>query len=258
MTGTGCFIMNGPKRVLVTGATGGIGRAIVTALLREGHLVLATGRNQGILDQICAEGAGTVRADLSTAEGLDRVAEAAGTPDVFISASGVGAFLHAHELSDASIDRMLDVNAASPMKLLRRILPGMMERGSGQIIFIASAAGKVSTKKASVYAASKAALLGYADALRLEMAPYGISVTSVNPGPVDTPFLDIASPLSGYRESMAGYLTPPEKVAEAVTGVLGRPVRDVDLPWYMAAASRMHAVAPGLTERLGRNFFEKK
>ncbi|WP_231877219.1 SDR family NAD(P)-dependent oxidoreductase [Bhargavaea cecembensis] len=250
--------MSRPKRVLVTGATGGIGRAIVTALLREGHLVLATGRNREILEDIHTEGAGVIRADLSTAEGLDRVSAAAGAPDVFISASGIGAFQHAHELSDASIDRMLDVNAASPMKLLRRILPGMMERESGQIIFIASAAGKVSTKKASVYAASKAALLGYADALRLETAPYGISVTSINPGPVDTPFLDIASPLSGYRESMAGYLTPPGKVAEAAISVLGRPVRDIDLPWYMSAASRMHAVAPGFTERLGRNFFDKK
>lgn len=250
--------MNRRKRVLVTGATGGIGRAIVTGLLREGHLVLATGRNREILEEIRSEGAGVIPADLSTAEGLDRVAAAAGTPDVFISASGVGAFLQAHELSDASIDRMMDVNAASPMKLLRRILPGMMERGSGQIVFIASAAGKVSTKKASVYAASKAALLGYADALRLEMAPYGITVTSINPGPVDTPFLDIASPLSGYRESMAGYLTPPEKVAEAAIGVIGRSVREINLPWYMSAASRIHGIAPGLTERLGRNFFEKK
>ncbi|WP_092097365.1 SDR family NAD(P)-dependent oxidoreductase [Bhargavaea beijingensis] len=246
------------KRVLVTGATGGIGRAVVSALLREGHLVLAAGRNSRILEEIHAEGAGVIRADLTTGEGLDRVASAAGAPDVFISASGVGTFLHAHELPDELIDRMMDVNAASPMKLLRRILPGMMERGSGQIIFIASAAGKIPTKKASAYAASKAALLGYADALRLEMAPYVISVTSINPGPVDTPFLDIASPVSGYRESMAGYLTPPEKVAETAIGVIGRPVREVDLPWYMAAASRLHAVAPGLTERLGRSFFEKK
>lgn len=255
---TGCSTMEKRKRVLVTGATGGIGRAIVTALLREGHLVLAAGRNGRILEEIRSEGAGVIRADLTTSEGLERVAAAAGAPDVFISASGVGTFLHAYELPDESIDRMMDVNAASPMKLLRRILPGMMERGSGQVIFIASAAGKISTKKASAYAASKSALIAYADAIRLELSPYGIHVTSVNPGPVDTPFLDLASPLSGYRESMSAYLTSPEQVAEAVLHALRRPVRDLDLPWYMSAAARMHAIAPGLTERLGRNFFDKK
>lgn len=246
------------KRVLVTGATGGIGRAIVSELLKEGHLVLATGRNRSTLEDIRREGAGILEADLSNAAGLDRVARAAGAPDAVILASGVGAFLHAHELSDETIDRMLEVNAASPMKLLRRLLPGMMARGAGQIIFIASAAGKVATKKASVYAASKAALLGYADALRLEMAPHGITVTSINPGPVDTPFLDLAASSADYRESMAGYLTSPEKVAEAAVRALGRPVRDIDLPWYMAAAAKAHSIAPGLTEKLGRNFFEKK
>ncbi|MET3574832.1 SDR family NAD(P)-dependent oxidoreductase [Bhargavaea ullalensis] len=246
------------KRVLVTGATGGIGRSIVSRLLKEGHLVLATGRNRAILEDIRREGAGILEADLTTIAGLDRVARTAGAPDAVILASGVGTFLHAHELSDESIGRMLEVNAASPMKLLRRILPGMMVRGAGQVIFIASAAGKVATKKASVYAASKSAILGYADALRLEMAPYGISVTSVNPGPVDTPFLDLAAPGADYRASMAGYLTPPERIAEAAVRALGRPVRDIDLPWYMAAAAKAHSIAPGLTEKLGRNFFEKK
>ncbi|MFC7364904.1 MULTISPECIES: SDR family NAD(P)-dependent oxidoreductase [Bhargavaea] len=246
------------KRVLVTGATGGIGRAVVKDLLREGHLVLATGRNPDILSHLYKMGAGVIESDLTTKEGLDRVTAAAGAPDVVIFGAGVGTFLHAHELTDTDISQTMEVNSVSPMKLLSRILPGMIERGSGHIIFIASAAGKVSTKKTAVYSASKGAILGYADALRLEMAAHGLEVTTVNPGPVDTPFLDHVTPGSRYRESMKGYMISPEQVSKAIITVMGRPIREVDLPWYMAAVTRIHSIAPNLTEKIGRNFFEKK
>ena len=67
-----------------------------------------------------------------------------------------------------------------------------MERRKGHLIFLGSQAGKVATPKASIYAASKHAIIGYTNALRMEVAPFGIHVTTINPGPIDTPFLDIA------------------------------------------------------------------
>ena len=94
----------------------------------------------------------------------------------------------------------MDVNVIAPMQLTKRLLPNMMARKSGHFIFLGSQAGKVATPKASVYAASKHAIFGYTNALRMEVAPFGIHVTTINPGPIDTPFLDLADKTGNYRE----------------------------------------------------------
>ena len=77
----------------------------------------------------------------------------------------------------------------------------MKHRGSGHFIFVASQAGKVATPKASVYAASKHAIIGFANAIRMELKEFGVSVTTINPGPIDTPFLDLADQTGNYRKS---------------------------------------------------------
>ena len=86
----------------------------------------------------------------------------------------------------------------------------MMERKSGHLIFLGSQAGKVATPKASIYAASKHAIFGYANALRMEVAPFGIHVTTINPGPIDTPFLDLADETGNYRTSLGKHLLTVE------------------------------------------------
>ena len=90
------------------------------------------------------------------------------------------------------------------MQLTKLLLPSMMERRSGHLIFLGSQAGKVATPKASIYAASKHAIIGYTNALRMEVAPFGIHVTTINPGPIDTPFLDLADETGTYRTRLVG------------------------------------------------------
>ena len=92
----------------------------------------------------------------------------------------------------------------------------------------------------------------------MEVAPFDIHVTTINPGPIDTPFLDLADETGNYRTSLGRHLLTVETVVDAVVKTMGKPVRDVNLPWYMGITSKMHAVAPTLVERLGRKYFMKK
>ena len=152
----------------------------------------------------------------------------------------------------------MDINVVAPIQLTKRLLPDMMARKSGHLIYLGSQAGKVATPKASVYAASKHALLGYANALRMEVAPFGIHVTTINPGPIDTPFLDLADETGNYRKSLSKHLLTVDTVVDSVMQSIEKPVREVNLPWYMGITSKLHALAPTLVERLGRKYFLKK
>ena len=245
------------RKVLITGATSGVGRLIAEKLLEEGHDVTVIGRNVKALEEIEKKGAKPIQADLSDSVGIELAADA-GNPDILIHSAGVGTFATADELTDNQMELMMKVNVLAPMMLTKRLLPTMKERGAGHIIFLASQAGKVATPKASVYAATKHAIIGYSNALRMEAAPFGIAVTVINPGPIDTPFLDLADTTGGYRQSMGKFLLSAEKVADAVIQTIHSPVREVNLPGYMAITSKLYALAPSISERLGKHFFMKK
>jgi uncharacterized protein len=251
-------IMNKRKSILVTGATSGVGYALTKRLLAEGHEVWATGRATAVLEELQNEGAHAIVADLSKKEDIEQLMATIGSPNAVIFSAGVGMFNRAHETSDEAIQSMMAVNVTAPMQLTKLLLPGMMERRSGHLIYLGSQAGKVATPKTSVYAASKHAIIGYTNALRMEVAPFGIHVTTVNPGPTDTPFLDLADDSGTYRTSLGKHLLTVEIVVDAVIKTLKKPVRDVNLPWYMGITSKLHAVAPALVERLGRKYFMKK
>jgi len=250
--------MNKRKSIVITGATSGVGYALTKRLLAEGHEVWATGRALTVLEELQREGAHTIAADLSEKEDVEQLMAKIDSPDVVIFSAGVGSFDFAHETSDEAIQGMMTVNVIAPMQLTKLLLPRMIERRSGHLIYLGSQAGKVATPKASVYAASKHAIIGYTNALRMEVAPFDIHVTTINPGPIDTQFLDLADETGTYRTSLGRHLLTVETVVDAVIKTVGRPVRDVNLPWYMGFTSKLHAVAPSLIERLGRKYFMKK
>ena len=251
-------IMSKPKSVLVTGATSGVGYALSIRLLVEGYEVWATGRSLAILEKLRLEGAQVIPADLTKKEDIGQLITRIGSPDAVIFSAGIGTFSFAHETSDEEIQSMMSVNVIAPMQLTKLLLPGMRERRSGHLIYIGSQAGKVATPKASVYAASKHAIIGYTNALRMEVASFGIQVTTINPGPIDTPFLDLADETGDYRTSLGRHLLTVEVVTDAVMNTLGKSIRDVNLPWYMGITSKLYAVAPTVIERLGRKYFMKK
>jgi len=246
------------KTILITGATSGVGYALAKQLNTEGYEVWATGRSKDKLLELESIGIRTVQADLTKLEDVDTLMEAIKNPDCVIFSAGVGTFRFAHEISDESMNSMMDVNVLAPIRLTKLLLPKMMERRSGHLVYLGSQAGKVATPKASVYAATKHAIIGYANGLRMEVAPFNIHVTTVNPGPIDTPFLNLADDTGKYRESLGKYLLAIDTVVDAVGRVIEKPVREVNLPWYLGVTSKLHAIAPTLVERVGRRFFLKK
>jgi len=182
------------RHALVTGAASGIGRAVALALAAEGAQVTATDRDGAGLDGLAAEhGAiATHVADLADPEAaagaVAAVAVGAG-PDVLISNAGVGFAATAVETSLEQWETTFAVNARGPFLLARAALPGMLERGHGVIVNVASAAAIAAVANRAAYCASKAAVIGLTKALAVDHARAGIRVNCVAPGTVDSPWI---------------------------------------------------------------------
>lgn len=247
------------KKIFITGATSGLGKMIAELCLKRGNEVYATGRNEEALNHLLKLGAKVIKGDLSNKEDIHRICSELPDIDVAIINAGVGFFEYAFKLSEKEIDAMIDINVRAPMYLVKNLSPKMIKKRSGHFIFIGSQAGKVATKKASIYAATKHAITGFANGLRMELEPHNVQVSAVYPGPIDTPFLDKASSSSAsYRNSLKGVLLSPEKVAKEVIKLIDRPLREINLPKILNITSKLYAVAPTIVETLGKKFFTKK
>lgn len=210
-----------PERIaVVTGATGGIGREIVRDLSRD-HRVYALGRSLESLEELSRiDGVTPVVCDL-TAELLDgshfplpeleRV-------DVLVNAAAIAERRSVEEASVADWRSHLDTNVVAPAELTRRLLPAV-RAASGLVVFINSGAGRGAYPGNVVYAATKHALYALADALRKEEANAGVRVTSVAPGPVDTPMLQGLTASAGGVYSPEHYIVPAEVAAAVRTAV---------------------------------------
>lgn len=252
--------MSKRKTVLVTGATSGVGYATALRLLSniDRYTVYATGRAPDKLWELQNEGAMAIPADITNIAEMESLLEQTGPVDTVIFSAGVGIFDAAHLISEEAVRSMMDTNFIAPVELTKRILPQMMDRRGGHLIYIGSQAGKVATPKASVYAATKHALIGYTNALRMEVAPFGINVTVIHPGPIDTPFIDGADRTGNYRSSLGKHLLQVGTVADAVVQTVEKPVREINLPGIMGLTSKLYALSPGLVEKVGRKYFMKK
>lgn len=250
--------MNKAKKILITGATSGVGLMLANNLHEAGHEVWATGRNSSVLKNLAENGIHTIEADLTVDQSFDSLFQDLGTPDTIIHCAGIGTFSYLLDMDEREMEKMLQVNVLAPMKLTKYFAEKMKLRGSGHFIFVASQAGKVATPKASVYAASKHAIIGFANAIRMELKEFGVVVTTINPGPIDTPFLDLADKTGNYRNSMRKHLLAPDKVVSSIERVIEKPVREVDLPSYMSLTSKLYALAPSIVETVGKKYFTKK
>lgn len=246
------------KTVFVTGATSGVGLKITQYLIEEGHHVIATGRNEAALNTLKRLGAQVFQADLTKIDDIKEVCSKLPPIDVAIFSAGVGKFGLVTDLDEWEIQQMVELNVLAPMYLAKHVGKQMTERREGHLIFIGSQAGKVATPKASVYAATKHAIVGFVNGLRMELGPFNVKVTAIHPGPIDTPFLDKADDTNKYRASVSRFLLTPEEVARATVQMMYKPKREISLPRYMALSSKLYALAPSLFETVGKRFFDKK
>jgi short-subunit dehydrogenase len=193
------------KTILITGATAGIGRHAALELARRGHHVIATGRREGALsalrDEARAAGKGkldVVRLDVTSEESVqqarvevDALTGGRGV-DVLVNNAGYGQLGPAELVSDADLRKQFETNVFGLMNVTRAFVPKMRERGEGRVINIGSISGRATFPLMGVYSATKYAVESLSDALRTELAPFGVYVSIVEPGPIRTEFNDRA------------------------------------------------------------------
>ena len=172
------------KRVLLTGANGGIGRAIAHELTRQGAELILSGRNREPLEALAAElgGAECIVADMACDLDLQQLVSEAGRVDILVANAGLPGTDDITAFSVAQIDACLAVNLRAPIVLARALMPEMLARGSGHLVFISSVAGKVPSPLSSLYSAGKYGLRGFADCLRMDLQGTCVGVSTIYPG----------------------------------------------------------------------------
>ncbi|PSP97442.1 oxidoreductase [Halobacteriales archaeon QS_4_70_19] len=180
------------KTVLVTGCSSGIGRATAYSFLDDDWQVYATARNTADIEALGEAGCDIDTLDVTDPENVervvDRVIERDGRIDCLVNNAGYGQHGPLEDVSDDLLERQFDVNVFGPHRLVRAVLPHMREREDGTIVNVSSVAGRLASPGMGAYSASKFALEGYSDSLRNEVAPHGVDVSVVQPGPVETMF----------------------------------------------------------------------
>jgi len=214
----------------VTGAASGIGFACARAMVEQGARVALVDRNAEALNAACdtlGEQAFPVAVDLCDAASIDtmlpRILDRAGQLDVFHANAGsyIGGVVA--EGDPDQWDRMLNLNINAAFRSVRAVLPHMIERGTGDVIFTSSIAGLVPVVWEPVYTASKHAIQAFVHTLRRQVAPQGIRVGAVAPGPVRTALISDWPDQKLQDALAAGDLMEPEEVADAVIFMLTRP-----------------------------------
>jgi short-subunit dehydrogenase len=241
---------------LVTGASSGLGAAIATALARDGARLVVHGRDEERLAGVARRTGGTaIAADLADPEAVRELAgralEPHGRVDVLVHNAGFGWAGSFTGMDPSETDRLLAVNLAAPIALTRALLPGMLERGSGHLLFVTSIAGRLGVAGEAVYAASKAGLDVFAESLRLELHGTGVTIGVLVPGLIDTPFFDRRGqpyPRKGPRP------LPPERVADAVARSIARGSAELQLPRWLRLPVAVRAVAPRTYRTLAARF----
>lgn len=214
------------KTALVTGATGGIGGEIATALHAQGATVALSGRNKEKLDALAKElgsNVHTIVADLSSSDGiaslLKDAEEAMGQIDILVNNAGLTRDNLSMRMKDEEWDEVIDVNLTAPFKLAKACQRGMMKRRNGRIINISSVVGTTGNPGQCNYVASKAGMMGWTKAMAMEIASRGITVNCVAPGFIATAMTDALTDDQKAKINAtipAGRMGAPTEIASAV------------------------------------------
>ena len=250
------------RTIIITGASGGLAQEMVK-LLPEDRLILL-GRNQEKLEQLYAdhpqkECIGIDITDSSAVQKLvQELYQRYGKIYVLVNNAGYGIFEEFDSISDQQVREMFEVNTFALMQLSRLIGARMKAAGKGHIVNIVSMAGLVATAKSSLYSATKFAAIGFSNALRLELMPFGVHVTTVNPGPIRTSFFDQADPDGSYVKAVDRYILEPDFVAKKIVKNFGKAKRELNLPWLLNLTHKLYTLFSRISDKLASKMFNYK
>lgn len=262
--------------ILVTGCSSGIGRATALEAAARGHRVYATARKLESLRDLEKNGLRTLALDVTDAGSIrDAVASVlreAGSIDALVNNAGYGQYGAVEDVTLEEWRRQFDVNLFGAVEVTRDVLPAMREKRSGTIVNVSSVGGKIAIPFAAPYCASKHALEAVSDALRVEVAPFGIRVIVIEAGPIETGFADRAresvarilassGPYSSFYPAVArsaetdfqaGKL-PPEAVARVIIAAI-----EMSNPRTRYRVTRMARTLIPLRRFLSDRFFDRR
>ncbi|MDV2683284.1 SDR family oxidoreductase [Alkalihalophilus lindianensis] len=254
--------------IWITGASSGLGKQLAIDVAKAGATPVLFARNEERLHEVkqTIESAGGTayiyKLDISKTEAIEAsvkdVVGKVGTMDILINNAGFALFEYADQTAPHENQEMFAVNVLGLMAMTNAALPFMKKENSGHIINIASQAGKLATPKSSVYSATKHAVLGYTNSVRLELADTAIKVTAVNPGPIRTPFFERADQEGSYVKNIEKFMLAPEFVSSEIIKVIKKPKRELNLPKWMGVATKMYQLMPSLVEKLAGEKLRQK
>ncbi|MFC0558179.1 SDR family NAD(P)-dependent oxidoreductase [Halalkalibacter alkalisediminis] len=256
------------KTIWITGASSGLGWEIALEAGKKGYRTVLLARNtkklyelQKLIEELGGE-AHVYSFDVSKPEMITKVTKKimteVGQIDVLINNAGFGVFERVESTNIKNVEEMFAVNVIGLIALTKQILPYLLEQNSGHIINIASQAGKLSTPKSSVYAATKHAVLGFTNGLRLELHDQKIHISAVNPGPIKTAFFERADQEGTYVKNVEKWMLDAQEVAKATIRLIEKPKRELNLPRWMNVGTTLYQLMPGIIERVGGKRFNQK
>jgi NAD(P)-dependent dehydrogenase (short-subunit alcohol dehydrogenase family) len=211
------------RTALITGCSSGIGRAAAVSLHNAGLTVYATARRVDSMADLASKGIHTLALDVTDEASMTAAVaavEAEGQIDMLVNNAGYGLYGPVEQLPMDEIRRQFETNFFGLVRLTQLVLPGMRRRGSGRILNVSSMGGRITLPGGAFYHASKYAVEALSDALRMEVAQFGIDVVLIEPGPVKTPWNDVAA--ASLPTGQAGNGDPYAAYKTAVGASFGR------------------------------------
>lgn len=246
-------------RAVITGASSGIGLELARELSRRGYELALIARRGELLEGLARElktrtvfAACDVTDNAAMHEAVRTLEAQIGTFDLAIANAGISIPGHATKFNVADAEQILRVNVLGMLYLFDAVIPGMVERGTGRFVGVASIAGLRGLPTGATYSASKAAMQAFLEASRVELKPYGVGVTIVNPG-------FIATPLTEKNKFKMPLLMGPERAARIIVDGIERGKRVVEFPWRMSVLMRaMRQLPDPIYDRVTGGFSKRR
>ena len=243
---------------LVTGASSGIGRLLALRLAKEGARVALVARREAELEAVAAEirahsgEAMVLPCDVANSSEVAASARLAleqfSAIDILVNNAGYGGQRTFLDWDIEDMERIMQVNYFGALYFTKALLPQMVDRKSGWLVFMSSVSGRIASPEKTAYAATKFAMTGFAEALSLEVEDAGVHLLTVYPGVIHTPFFN-AQMLDDMPDKTRRSMVDPEGLVDAILGALAKGKRELTYPGGLAAGYVVRALAPGFLRK---------